>query len=52
MENEKQIPKQILINSDGYYPQCPNCLKDVGSYHKAKYCIFCGQNLSWLHTNV
>ena len=46
---EKQIPKEITINSDGYYPQCPSCKLEIGEFHKIKYCPFCGQALLWRH---
>ncbi len=47
----KQIPKEIIINSDGYYPQCPSCLKDIGKYNNVKHCPNCSKALLWVHTN-
>ncbi len=43
-------PEKIIINSDGYYPICPNCYKEIetGKYRRdrPKYCG-CGQELIW-----
>ena len=46
MENNENIKLRPIINSDGYYPQCPNCKYfDLEMY--AEQCPECEQLLDW-----
>lgn len=43
-------PMKVLINSDGYYPMCPNCYQEIETGYSRKerprFCE-CGQELIW-----
>ena len=34
-----------IINSDGYYPQCSNCLREPESGKMTKFCPNCGTEM-------
>ena len=55
---EKQIPKKVIYESDGYYDgnpvydvaYCPVCniaLEDGDIHWESNYCPNCGQRLDW-----
>ena len=59
---EKQIPRKVLLHSDGYadgYPVydiagCPKCgssFEDGDENWESSYCPNCGQRLDWEHTD-
>ena len=35
-----------IINSDGYYPQCSNCMQEPESGKLTKFCAECGARMS------
>ena len=42
---QKQVPKRVIINPDGYNPMCPAC--QAIPEREYKFCPKCGQKLNW-----